>query len=241
MLLLLLLGAIAATASAPPASSSCEVTAFGAHPDDDTVDDSGAFHAALAACVGATVLVPPGHYRLDATVTVGNVTQSPGRNRTCDGTHCPWCHCPTPNPTTSLHLQHGAVLRRLAAFSDAITPVLRLAQFGCRITGDGGVVESENPSPRGVVNLGPSVMPPRTPHERDIGGEHGALQLATIAGLRITGQYRCTNRTLPHDGACAPARNFSRAIVPVISGPQTPPLNPRKIVMLSRFACCPSR
>ena len=57
LLLLLLLGAIAATASAPPTSSSCEVTAFGAKPDDDAVDDSGAFHAALAA--GLAILWPP--------------------------------------------------------------------------------------------------------------------------------------------------------------------------------------
>jgi hypothetical protein len=208
-----------------PAPVDCSVTAFGALPDDDTVDDTPAFTKALNRCRGGTVTVPVGRYRLDSTVNVGNVTDGPGRNRTCSGEICPWCHCPTPPRTTQLHLNHGAILRRLTAYSDAITPVLRLAQFGSMITGDGGVVESENPSPRGVVNLGPDAMPPLTPHERDIGGEHGAIQFATIRGLRITGQYRCTNKTKPHDGACQPARNFSRSIVPVRSGPQTPPLN----------------
>ena len=78
------------------------------------------------------------------------------------------CHCDRPLPSTHLHLEHGAAVRRLILHSDAITPVLRVAQFGCRLTGDGGVVVSDNPSPRGVVNLGPTAMPPYTPHEHDV-------------------------------------------------------------------------
>eukprot|EP01050_Picozoa_sp_SAG11_P041508 SAG11_NODE_18636_length_485_cov_0.924870_1_plen_95_part_01 len=87
----------------------------------------------------------------------------------------PWCHCNEPPITTQLHLEHGAEVRRLARYSVATTPVLRVAQFGCRLTGDGGSVESENPSPRGVVHLGPPTMPPHTPEERDVGGPHGSI------------------------------------------------------------------
>ena len=191
-----------ATAAAPK----CSVTDWGAAPNDDSSDDAPSFRKAMAACAGATVTVPAGNYRLDSTVDVGNTSLSPQRNRTCAGQICPWCHCPVPPITTQLHLNHGAVVRRLAVHSSAITPVLRLAQYGCMITGDGGAVESENASPRGVVNLGPTRMPPYTPcgdhceHERNssTAGEHGALMLATISGLRITGQYRCTDRTMPN-------------------------------------------
>ena len=212
----------------------CSVTDWGAVPDDDSSDDAPSFRKALAACAGATVIVPAGKYRLDSTVDVGNTSLSPQRNRTCDGEICPWCHCPVPPITTQLHLNHGAVVRRLAMHSSAITPVLRLAQYGCMITGDGGAVESENASPRGVVNLGPTKMPPYTPcgdhceHDpsRSTPGEHGALMLATISGLRITGQYRCTNKTMPGMGTCIPAKQFSRSIIksPELAEPQT--MNP---------------
>jgi hypothetical protein len=218
---------------AAPPSTICSVTDWGAVPNDDSVDDAAAFRKALAACHGATVTVPAGDYRLDSTVDVGNTSLSPRRNRTCSGEICPWCHCNVPPVTTQLHLNHGAIVRRLATHSAAITPVLRLAQYGCMITGDGGAVESENPSPRGVVNLGPTAMPPYTPcgdHCEDDPsqplGEHGALMLATISGLRITGQYRCTDKTIPHMGACLPANNFSRSIVPGIVGDKPQILNP---------------
>lgn len=214
-------------------TNDCTVTAFGARPDDDSVDDATSFRAALAACRGGTVLVPVGNYRLDTTINVGNASFNPARNKTCDGTICAWCHCPVPPVTTRLHLSHGANVRRLSRYSDAITPVLRLTQFGCMITGDGGVVESENPSPRGVVNLGPTVMPPlaQMVAPGDVypavnPGVHGSIQFATIAGLRITGQYRCTNHVVPHMGACLPVKNFSTAIVPSDQWKQTTPLNP---------------
>jgi hypothetical protein len=149
-LLLLLLAIFKNDVAARPPS--CDVTAFGAKPDDDGKDDVPSFLAALAACVGGRVDVPAGSYRLDSTVDIGKIQLGPGRNRTCDGTVCPWCHCNTLVPSTQLHLSHGAVLRRVAAHSAAITPVVRVAQFGCMLTGDQGRVESENASPRGVVN-----------------------------------------------------------------------------------------
>ena len=214
-----------APTDASPRPADCSVTAFGAKPNDDTVDDSEAFEAALAACFGGKVIVPFGHFRLDRTVDVGNTTWSPGRNRTCDGVKRGWGHCNVPPATTHLHLEHGAAVRRLATHSAAITPVLRVAQFGCWLTGDGGSVESENPSPRGVVNLGPSAMPSHTPDEIDIGGAHGAIQFARISGIRIIGQYRCTNRTRPGCGACVPARNFSRSILGCVNHGDCAPRN----------------
>ena len=226
-----LLTRAAAAAAAVAPHVGCAVTDWGALPDDDSVDDAPAFRKALAACRGATVVVPAGSYRLDSTVDVGNTSLSPARNRTCDGEICPWCHCAVLPATTQLHLNHGATVRRLAAHSAAITPVLRLAQYGCMITGDGGAVESENASPRGVVNLGPTAMPPRAAWVKpgdvwplNTGG--GSLMLATIAGIRITGQYRCMNTTIPYTGSCLPAKLFSKKIVPGIGGGKPQTLNP---------------
>jgi hypothetical protein len=222
MLALLLLCTLSETSIAKPPPPSCDVTAFGATPDDDSADDHEAFTQALATCVGRTVTVPAGKYRLDSTVNIGQLQLSPGRNRTCDGTICPWCHCNDTNPSTQLHLNHGAALRRLAAHSAAITPVVRVAQFGCMLTGDQGRVESENASPRGVVNLGPATMPPVTPVEKDIGGPHGAIQFAHVTGIFIVGQYRCTHLTNPGTGSCITARNFSRTILPPPGGTEEP-------------------
>jgi hypothetical protein len=234
LLLIRLLTATSVASSSPPRSpaADCAVTAFGARSDDDSVDDTPAFRSALAACRGGTVLVPTGKFRLDSTINVGNASLNPARNKTCNGTICAWCHCPVPPATTRLHLSHGASVRRLANYSAAITPVLRLTQFGCMITGDGGAVESENASPRGVVNIGPTVMPPLTQmvapgdiYPANNPGVHGSIQFATISGLRITGQYRCLDHIVPHMGACLPAKNFSASIARQCLS-QTVPLNP---------------
>ena len=55
-------------------------------------------------------------------------------------------------------------------------------------------------------------MPPYS-MEKDIGGEHGAIQFATVSGIFIAGQYRCTGQTNPGTGSCIAARNFSRTIL----------------------------
>lgn len=212
----------------------CSVVAFGATPDDDTRDDTAAVTRALAACAGGTVVVPPGAYRIDGTVVIGNTSLTPARNRTCDGAFQPFSSCPRPPVTTALHLAHGAALRRLAVshtshhcrrpvllggagclvkcwmlvvqvHSNSIKPVVSVVQFGCRLHGEAAVVSSENASPRGVVHLGPSS--PFIP---------GAIQFATVSGVRITGQYRCRPDGAGQPGEtsdnCLPTKNFSRTI-----------------------------
>ena len=178
MALLTSASAVATTHTAP--RGSCSVKEFGAVPDDDTVDDTPGFLAALAACRGMTVTVPAGVWRLDSTVHVGNTSLTPARNRSCTGSFMPFASCPRPPVTTELFLEHGAHLRRLAVHSDNIGPVVSVVQYGCRLHGHGAVVESENSSPRGVVHLGPSS--PFIP---------GAIQFASISGMVSTSVVFC--------------------------------------------------
>ena len=53
----------------------CSVVAHGASPNDDTKDDTDAFTRALAACSGGSVTAPPGFYRIDGTVQIGNTSR----------------------------------------------------------------------------------------------------------------------------------------------------------------------
>ena len=181
-------------------TASCLVTAFGAQPDNDATDDTAAFAAALSACLGQTVRVPAGRYRLDGTVQLGNTSLNPARNRTCDGGKGPWAICPSPPVTVHLFLEHGAELRRLQSHSQQIGPVVSIAQYGCRLSGEQAIVSTENAAPRGVVHLGPS-----SPYI------HGSLQFASISGISIFGPYRCGS-TAPGD-VCTPNRNFSSTIL----------------------------
>ena len=128
-----------------------------------------------------------------------------GKNRSCDGSFSAFSSCPHPPRTTELHLQHGAQLRRLARHSASIRPVVSVVQYGCRLRGHGARIESENPSPRGVVHLGPSS--PFIP---------GAIQFASISGITITGQYRCDPSALSKPGEssdnCLATKNYSSTI-----------------------------
>ena len=229
--LLLALAAAAATGGQGHGQS-CSVVAFGAKPGDDAVDDTPGFMAALAACSGQTVTAPPGLYRLDSTVQIGNTSLTPARNRTCDGSFEAFASCPHPPITTELFLEHGAHLRRLAAHSPSLAPVVSVAQFGCRLYGRGAVVESENPSPRGVVHLGPSS--PFIP---------GAIQFASISGIRITGQYTCDPTALHRQGEasdnCIAKKNFSSTIFSNPAWNSTAATSGYKQCGYGFCACCP--
>ena len=200
LLLLLLLLLLPPPITVAPRPASCDVTTFGATPDDDSKDDTAAFNDALSDCRGGTVHVPPGRFRLDGTVRLGNSSRNPARNRTCDGETAAWAICSSPPVTVHLFLEHGAELRRLAAHSKEIGPVVSVAQYGCRLSGEQGIVSTENSAPRGVVHLGPS-----SPYI------HGSLQFASITGISIYGPYRC-GETAPGD-VCVPNRNFSSTIL----------------------------
>ena len=84
--------------------------------------------------------MPPGDYAISGTLTIGS--------------------------KPSLHLAHGAWLRRLAVNTDNTKPVVRLTANFSRLTGEGPVcgVSSENASggrtgdgvvDNGVINVGP--------------------------------------------------------------------------------------
>lgn len=210
----------------------CSVTDFGAVPDDDTVDDTAAFLNALAVCRGRTVTVPAGMWRLDSTVQIGNTSLTPARNRSCTGSFIPFASCPRPPVTTELFLEHGAHLRRLAAHSTSIGPVVSVAQYGCRLHGHGAVVESQNPSPRGVVHLGPSS--PFIP---------GAIQFASISGIHIIGQYSCdpdaTQRPGEASDNCIAQNNFSSTIFTNPAWNTTPATSGYEQCGYGFCACCP--
>ena len=75
-----------------------------------------------------TIVVPPGWYRIDGTITIEGQ----------------W-----------LVIQKGARLLRKSFATNNTAPIIRLAGTHGRVTG-GGVLSSENSSPRGVINIGPT-------------------------------------------------------------------------------------
>jgi len=137
-----------------PQHGECSVADFGAKGDNSS-DATAAFNKALQHCVGGTVIVPAGIYRLDDTVTVGTTVDSPARPTDGRG--------PDPPQTgTHLHLHNGAVLKRFAT-SDSTAPVVRVSEYGCRVTGH-GVIWSENAAPR--VRRPSAPTPPACPITR---------------------------------------------------------------------------
>lgn len=89
-----------------------------------TNDSTGAFNKALLAL--GTCFAVDGKYRIDGTVTVADYQ--------------------------SLRLSHEAQLVRMASHSTQTTPVVHIR--GVHALVDGGVIESENDSPNGVVCCG---------------------------------------------------------------------------------------
>lgn len=123
------------------------------------VDDTPAFVAALvwlkaARWDGGALHVPPGEYRIDGTVNLYGA---------------------------SMHLQYGARLKRVrlkeVAQSSNSAPVVRLATANSKLTGE-GVLSSMNPTPRGVVNMGPEVL-------RDKQGAN--IGQCVVSGVHIQG------------------------------------------------------
>ena len=105
-----------------------------------------------------TVFVPPGYYRIDGTVTVGGQ----------------W-----------LVIQKGARLLRKRFATDNAAPILRVAGSHGRVTG-GGVLVTENVSPRGVLNIGPANLT-----------TYNNIGANTVEGLSIMGSglSECVNRS----------------------------------------------
>jgi hypothetical protein len=92
----------------------------------DCADATLAFTAALAAAGGGVVHVPPGAYRIDGTVDLGG----------------------------ELVLEKGATLRRITDRSNSTEPLVRLGATRGTLRGS-GLIMTGNPSPRGLVNIGP--------------------------------------------------------------------------------------
>ena len=119
----------------------------------DCIDDTAAFVAAFAWASGAhgrgpvTVHVPTGGYRVDGTLSLGG----------------------------ELVLERGATLRRIANYSSSTEPIVRLSgQHG--ILRGLGTLSTENPSPRGVVNVGPANL-----------SHYDNVEFNTVADVTISG------------------------------------------------------
>lgn len=155
----------AATAAHLPSGAGCEIAA-GAIANDLAHDQTAALNAALLACEGGTVSVPRGTYRIDGTVTIGAAASDPMWNRTLS------------RPPTNLHLAMGVTLRRFKNCSSSTQPVVRIAGYASRLTGEGGEVVSENAAPLGIVHLGPD--------DREV---RASIQFTHISGVHISGRY----------------------------------------------------
>eukprot|EP01052_Picozoa_sp_SAG31_P027454 SAG31_NODE_2572_length_5459_cov_3.008396_6_plen_201_part_00 len=118
--------------------------------DENCPDDTAAFLAAFAWATEPfnqiTVHVPPGSYRIDGTIAVH---------------------------ASELVLSAGAVLRRVNLTGNT-DPIVRLGYQG-RLSGT-GTLTTMNPSPRGVVNIGPANL---TIYEN--------VEYAQVSGIHIQG------------------------------------------------------
>eukprot|EP01050_Picozoa_sp_SAG11_P030628 SAG11_NODE_9146_length_938_cov_1.455304_1_plen_253_part_10 len=120
----------------------------------DCLDDTAAFVAAFAWATAhghghgpVTVHVPSGGYRIDGTLSLGG----------------------------ELVLERGATLRRIANYSGSSEPIVRLSgQHG--ILRGLGSLSTENPSPRGVVNVGPANL-----------SHYDNVEFNTVADVTIIG------------------------------------------------------
>ena len=151
-------------------AKNCTPATFGAVPlpadpvpCDQSVDSTPAFELALRWCHTRSVLPPPGSYRLDSTLMLSN-----GR---------------------ALHVPIGSSLRRTNC-STSSQPVVTVGEQAL-LTGFGSI-SSENPSPRGVVSIGPSCT----------GWINGTLHktqclanvvFGMVEGVRISGHNKFTH------------------------------------------------
>lgn len=97
---------------------------------DGVTDDTAAIQAAIDA--SNSVLVPPGNYRCDGTISINS----------------------TYTNRKLVTMTAGTKLQRLSAYSAAQGPVIALLGNYGHFDGGFGEIASENPSPRGVVALG---------------------------------------------------------------------------------------
>ena len=149
-------------------------------------DQTSALNAAIVACEGRSVTVPPGTYRIDGTVTIGSAATDPARNRSLLSFE-----------PTHLHLPMGVTLRRFGNLSNSPAPVVRLSGYGCRLTGDGARIVSDNASPVGVLHIGPGDRTVRS-----------SIQFTYVSGLHVIGRYSTVPKS-PHDSATPPAINYT--------------------------------
>ena len=97
---------------------------------DGVADDTAAIQAAINA--SNNVLIPPGNYRCDSTITINS----------------------TYTNRKLVTMTAGTKLQRLSAYSATQGPVIALLGNYGHFDGGFGEIASENPSPRGVVALG---------------------------------------------------------------------------------------
>lgn len=106
------------------------------YPPSHCPDDTAAFNAAFAWAAEPfnhiTVHVPPGYYRIDGTVVLGGTG-------------------------VEMYLETGAFLRRISNLTNCTDPLVRLEGTNGVLRG-GGTLTSDNPSPRGLVNVGPPCL-----------------------------------------------------------------------------------
>ena len=132
----------------------------------ECADDTAAFGAALAASGGGVVRVPPGSYRVDGTIELGG----------------------------ELVLEHGAMLRRIASCASATAPLVRLGATQGTLRGS-GTIATENPSPRGVVNIGPANLT-----------QYANVEFNTVQGVTLQGAGCSWTTSMPWNESRLPLK-----------------------------------
>jgi hypothetical protein len=128
----------------------------GATEEGCKVDSTAAFQNAIDYCGGEdstpeswqTIYVPPGYYRIDGTITMSG---------------------------QSMVLERGAILVRRRAITMNGDPLIRIVGTNGRLTG-GGTLLSENPSHRGLLNIGPTNLT-----------VYNNIEFNVVAGIHIHG------------------------------------------------------
>ena len=180
------IGGIRDSSSTTTTVDPCAVATAALVADDLTHDQTPVLNAAIVACEGRSVTVPPGTYRIDGTVTIGSAATDPARNRSLLSFE-----------PTHLHLPMGITLRRFGNLSNSSAPVVRLSGYACRLTGDGARIVSDNASPVGVLHIGPGDRTVRS-----------SIQFTYVSGLHIIGRYSTMPKS-PHDSATPAAVNYT--------------------------------
>ena len=129
-------------------------------------DATLAFAAALSAAGGGAVHVPPGFYRIDGTVYLGG----------------------------DLVVENGATLRRIANCSTSTEPLVRLAGTQGTLRGS-GTLATGNPSPRGLVNIGPMDL-----------SKYANVKFNTVEGVTLQGAGCSWTTSMPWNASNLPQK-----------------------------------